>query len=91
MLMSCSLASLATRTLTLTLPCFILTLSTSPSLTCRSLRTVMSALTPWQRRFRKLAVFAGTLSSLYLLANYTFERLRESRVRSTKDRQIKDR
>ena len=51
----------------------------------------MSLPTPWQRRFRKLAVFAGTISSLYLLANYTFDRLRESRVRSVKDRHVKDR
>lgn len=51
----------------------------------------MSGPTPWQRRFRKLAVFAGTLSSLYLLANYTFDRLREARVRALKDREVKDR
>jgi peroxin-3 len=47
--------------------------------------------TAWQKRFRRLAVAAGTISSLYLLLNYALDRMREARVRALKDRQVKDR
>jgi len=45
---------------------------------------------PWQRRLRRLFFFLGSASTIYLIASYTFDRLREARIKASKERRGRD-
>jgi peroxin-3 len=46
--------------------------------------------TPWQKRTKRLAYAVGAATSVYLVASYALDRMRQSRIKGLKERKAKD-